>query len=297
MRVDQLISDHRMRLMSIVESAPSRREGCRRVGIHYSTYYRWRQRLEAEGPEGLFPRNRSGRAKSPARFRLEAEVVALSLANMAWGPDRLYWELRQRGVGVGSVSQVWRILKGHRLNRRRYRYRTMAVAQGMVVADEATEFRPARSQRPVGKLVAHKPGDLVQMDCFHIGRLKESRIGVRKQPGTVWQYTAIDVASSFTWAELHTTARNPSALHTSALALRVATDLAKWDWEWTQTSTDHGKEFVDHRFGDALAELGVKHRFTRPGRPQSNGKVEQVQNTILQECWKPSLIRYVEPSI
>ena len=137
----------------------------------------------------------------------------------------------------------------------------------------------------------------MQMDCFHIGRLKESRIGVRKQPATVWQYTAIDVASSFTWAELHTTAHNPSALHTSALALRVAHDLAKWDWEWTQTSTDHGKEFVDHRFGDALAELGVKHRFTRPGRPQSNGKVEQVQNTILQECWKPSLIRYVEPSI
>jgi transposase InsO family protein len=172
----------------------------------------------------------------------------------------------------------------------------LAVAMGLVEADLAPG-RTRTSMRQLGTLDANDPGDLVQFDCFQIGRLKEARLGAAKRPGMVWQYTAIDVASSFTWAELHTTARNPSAIHTTALAFRVAQDLARWQWTFRQVSTDRGNEFVAHRFQDALATLGVTHRFTAPGRPQSNGKVEQVHNTILQECWKPAFVSYVEPSI
>jgi transposase InsO family protein len=193
------------------------------------------------------------------------------LANPPWGPQRLFGELRRRGVEVGSPSQVWRILRSHDLSTRRGRYRLLTVAAGLNHADR--ELFVTRSRPLTGRLDAEKPGDLVQMDCFQIGRLKESRIGTAKTPGMVWQYTAIDVASSFTWAELHTTAHNPSAIHTTALAMRVAQDLTRWGWPLTQVSTDHGKEFVDHRFGDTLARLGVTHRLIPPGRPQSNGKV------------------------
>lgn len=294
MRADQLIADQRMRLMAVVEAAPSIREGCRIVGMHHSTYYAWLAQLERYGIEGLTPSSARTRARTATRNRYEAEVVALALANPAWGPQRLFGELRRRGVAAGSASQVWRILVHHRLNTRTRRYRLIAATQGLAVAE--TEG-PVRSRPWVGTLDAEKPGDLIQLDCFHIGRLKEARLGNRKIPGMVWQYTAIDVASSFTWAELHTTAHNPSAVHTTALAMRVADDLARWGWEWTRASTDRGNEFVAHRFVDALADLGVEHRYIKPGRPQSNGKAEQVQNTILQECWKPALISYVEPSI
>ncbi len=294
MTADQLIAAQRMHLMSIVENAPSVREGCRVARIHHSTYYDWKARRDVEGIDGLAPLYSRTRVKSAARIRYEAEVVALALANPAWGPRRLFGELKRRGVEAGSSSQVWRILVNHRLNTRQRRYRLMANAQGLAIAE--TEG-PVRSRPWVGTLDAENPGDLVQMDCFHIGRLKESRMGVAKKPGTVWQYTAIDVASSFTWAEIHTTAHNPSSAHTTALAFKVAEDLARWGWEWKQVSTDRGSEFVAHQFGDALDQLGVEHRYIKPGRPQSNGKVEQVQNTILQECWKPALISYVEPSI
>ena len=60
--------------------------------------------------------------------------------------------------------------------------------------------------------------DLEKLDTEHgsptgaVGRLSGTR-------GTVWQYTAIDVASAYTWAELHTTPRNPSAKWTAHLAL------------------------------------------------------------------------------
>ena len=297
MRADQLIADHRMRLMAVVAQAPSVREGCRRAGIHHSTYYEWLRKLDAEGIEGLAPKSSRTRVKTAARVRLESVVIATALANPPWGPQRLFSELESQGVDVGSVSQVWRILSAHRLNTRRSRYRMIAVARGIHDADQHTGVDRERSRPWVGTLDADRPGDLVQFDCFQIGRLKEARLGGRKIPGMVWQYTAIDVASSFTWAEIHTTAHNPSAVHTTTLAMRVAQDLTRWGWEWAAASTDRGNEFVDHRFGNTLAGLGVEHRFIRPGRPQSNGKVEQVQNTILQECWKPALVSYVEPSI
>ena len=294
MRMEQVIGRYRMQLLGVIRSAPSIREGCRRAGIHHSTYYDWMRLLDREGIEGLVPRPGRTRVLSPGRIRLEAEVVAFALANPPWGPARLCGELVARGVGVGSPSQVWRILVAHQLNTRAQRYRLLAAARGLNTAEGTLPPRP----RPrIGSLRANKPGDLVQFDCFHIGALKEARLGPHKQPGVVWQYTAIDVASSFTWAQLHTTARNPSAIHTTTLAHQVAQDLTRWGWDWTAATTDRGNEFVDHRFGDTLRQLGVEHRFIAPGRPQSNGKVEQVQSTILEECWKPAFVTYTHPTI
>jgi transposase InsO family protein len=295
-RMEQSIGRYRMRLIGMVGSAPSVREGCRRAGIHPSTYYDWLRLMDREGVDGLTPRPGRTRLLSPERIRLEAEVVAFGLANPPWGPGRLFYELQRRGVPVGSASQVWRILRAHDLNTRRHRYRLIAATRGLAQAD-LIRPTPRRSQPRVGRLEAEQPGDLVQLDCFHLGTMKEARLGVHKTPGVVWQYTAIDVASSFTWAQLHTSAHNPSAVHTTALALRVADDLARWGWTWKQASTDRGNEFVDHRFGDTLRQLGVKHRLIPPGRPQSNGKVEQVQDTVLEECWKPAFVGYTHPTI
>jgi len=293
-RTEQVIAQHRMRLIAVVAGAPSVREGCRRARIHYSTYYDWVKRLQREGVDGLCARGGRAQLKEPGRLRVESEVVALALANPPWGPDRLFLELRRRGVAVGSMSQVWRILRSHELNTRSKRWRLMAAARGM---SAATEALPPRYRGRVGVLDATEPGDLVQMDCFHIGALKEARLGAAKTPGVVWQYTAIDVASSFLWVELHTTAHNPSAVHTSALAHRVASDLAGWGWPFKQVSTDHGNEFIDHRFTDTLQRLGVRHRLIAPGRPQSNGKVEQVQGCILEECLKAAFVAATEPGI
>ena len=103
MRFDQLIGSHRMRLMAVVESAPSIREGCRRAGIHPSTYCDWLRRLDREGLDGLTPRSGRTRIKSPERIRLETEVVALALATPAWGPDRLFDEKDRTLTGWPGV--------------------------------------------------------------------------------------------------------------------------------------------------------------------------------------------------
>ena len=119
----------------------------------------------------------------------------------------------------------------------------------------------------------------------------------QSRKGTIWQYTAIDVASSFAWAELHASPHNPDPTRTTALAYRVVTELVKWGWETKAITTDNGNEFRAREFTEGLEELGVTHRRIRAGRPQSNGKVERVQGTLLEEFYKPVLSQYREPSI
>ena len=156
--------------------------------------------------------------------------------------------------------------------------------------------RPDRA--PIGRLDATVPGDLVQLDCFHVGSFKETRLRQGKQHrGQIWQYTAIDVASSWLWAELHATHHNPSPTITTHLAHRVATDLTHWGWTWKAATTDNGNEYRAQLFADTLTTLGVKHRYIKAGRPQTNGKVERVQRTLLEEFYQPTLIGYTEPSI
>jgi hypothetical protein len=87
----------------------------------------------------------------------------------------------------------------------------------------------------------------------------------------VWQYTAIDVASAYTWATLQVTRRNPSALWTSALARQVASDLAARGWRLERVMSDNASEFRSSVFQQTVARLGARHTFIRAGRPQTNG--------------------------
>jgi transposase InsO family protein len=141
---------------------------------------------------------------------------------------------------------------------------------------------------PERHIDASEPGEKVRLDCFYVGRLSGTK-------GTVWQYTAIDVASAFCWAELHTSERNPRARHTRELVDRVARELKAAGWKLGEVTTDNGSEFRSREFGRAVERLGARQRFIRAGRPNSNGCVERVQLTILEECWRPAFARSLVP--
>jgi transposase InsO family protein len=143
---------------------------------------------------------------------------------------------------------------------------------------------------PERHVEASRPGELVGLDCFYVGRLSGTK-------GAVWQYTAIDVASSFAWAELHASPRNPRAEHCSTLVCRVASELARAGWRLEAVVTDNGSEHRAGTFTDTLEQLGIQQRRIRAGRPQTNGHVERLQQTILEECWRPSFARSLVPRL
>lgn len=63
---------------------------------------------------------------------------------------------------------------------------------------------------------------------------------------------------------------------------------ARFGIEFEEILTDNGAEFGTknakakdgHPFERMLIELGIKHRYTRPYRPQTNGKVERLWRTM-----------------
>ncbi len=280
---DDLLFRHRLRLFArAAEVGVSR--ACRELGYHRSSYYRWKPFVLRHGLEILRPRERRPpRMPNQLPPFLEERIVAFALGQPGLGPRRIAAQLRRAPWGglVVSGSGVFKVLRRHGISTRRKRL--------SLVAGYAAPPGPERPAAPEpAHLEADHPGSLVQLDCFHIGRLTGTR-------GRVWQYTAIDVASSFTWAELHVTPLNPAARHCSALVRRVAGDLAAAGWTLEAVSTDNGSEFRAREFRSTVDELGAEQRFIRAGRPQTNGCVERVQRTILEECWRPTFAKSLVP--
>lgn len=281
---DDVIYRSRLRLFALAKEMGSVRAACRMLGVHHSTYYRWRRLLLRYGPELLRPRERrQPRMPNAISPMVEQRILAMAIAFPGWGPNRISLELGRAKWGGIKVSGngVWRLLRRHGLGHRTQR---LALVCGFSAPPEP-ERRPPL---PELHIEADRPGHRVQMDCFFIGRLSGTK-------GVVWQYTAIDVASSYTWAELRVTPKNPSAQWTSVLARRVAAELAKKGWRLEAVMTDNASEFRSQAFNHALAQLEAKHIYIRAGRPQSNGCVERVQQTLLEECWKPAFARYLTP--
>jgi transposase InsO family protein len=214
---------------------------------------------------------------------LEQRVIAFALGHPGYRPRRISAELARQKWGGIRISEhgVWRVLRRVGLNTRSRRL-------ALIARHHDPYERKPEPPPPERHIEASEPGQKVQLDCFYVGRLSGTK-------GTVWQYTAIDVASAFAWAELRTSERNPRARHTRELLHRVARELKAAGWKLREVGTDNGSEFRAREFGDQVEQLGARQRFIKAGRPNSNGCVERLQLTILEECWRPSFARSLVP--
>ena len=282
---DDVLTGYRRRLFTLAEEIGVR-PACRAMGVHHSTYYRLRKQVERFGLEALNVRERR-RPRMPNQIgpHLEQRIIAFALARPGFGPRRISAELRRPKWGGIRVSEhgVWRVLRRFNLNTRSKRLALIARHA------DPYESRP-RIPPPERHIDASEPGEKVQMDCFFVGRLSGSK-------GTVWQYTASDVASGFIWAELRSSERNPPARCTAELVHRVAGELLAAGWRLGEVTTDNGSEFRSQEFGAAVEGVGARQCRIKAGRPNSNGCVERAQLTILEECWRPAFARSLAPKI
>jgi transposase InsO family protein len=257
---------------------------CRTFGVHRSTYYHWKRQVDRHGLEMLRPRERR-RPQMPNQLpkMIEERIVSFSLAHPGLGPRRVASELAREKWGgiVVSANGVWKVLCRHGLNTRSKRLG--------LIAGYAAPYEPPREPEPERHIEVSRPGELVGIDCFYVGRLKGTE-------GAIWQLSAIDVASSYAWAELVICRQgNPTAVQTSRLAQRVARELKAAGWKLERVLSDNGNEFRGVQFPATIARLGARHSRIHAGRPQTNGHVEALHKTILDECWRPAFARYIYP--
>jgi transposase InsO family protein len=283
MSEDDVLFGYRLQLFDHA-ARTSVSEACRTFGVHRSTFYRWKRLVDRHGLEVLRPRERR-KPKMPNQLpaMVEERILAFAIAHPGLGPRRIASELRRKKWGgiVVSGNGVWRCLRRHGLNTRSKRL--------SLVAGYRAPYEPPREPEPESHIEVSHPGGLVGFDCFFVGRLRGTR-------GAVWQLSAIDCYSSFAWAELVVCREgNPSAKQTSALARRVARELKAAGWRLERVLCDNGNEFRGPLFHATVERLGARVTHIHAGRPQSNGHVEALHKTILEECWRPAFARYLYP--
>jgi transposase len=237
------------------------------MGISRPTAYKWWHRWDELGAEGLV--DRSSRPKScPHRTvpGIEAQIEELR-RTLKLGPARIGFRL---GIPPSTVHRVLLRLGISRLS---------------------------WMDRPTGQVIRRyereRTGELIHVDIKKLGKIpdgggwkvlgrqvgmKNSRPDGRRHLGYGYIHSAVDDHSRLAYSEILGDERKETA---SGFWKRAAAWFAELGIEVEEVLTDNGACYRSKPFAESLGT--IKHRWTRPYRPQTNGKVERFNRTMLEE--------------
>ena len=277
MTLEDRVQAQRLHVFRRAEELGSVTAACREAGISRSLFYRLRGRYARYGPDGLHPRRAKARRGRPPAVaaHVERAVIALALSWPTWGPNRLSVQLARQGIEI-APSTVYRTLRRVGLGTRRKRLGILehhsAQRAGLLTERTRRRLRPAKRH-----VHASRPGQLVCLDCFYIGKLK----GV----GKVWQITACDAATSYAMARVFVMAQPKAKVAEHFLRYVLVPHYRRAGWPIERVLTDGGSEFKGI-FDETCDDLGIRHTRTKPRHAWTNGFVERLQGTILHEHWR-----------
>jgi transposase InsO family protein len=239
------------------------------MGISRTTAYRWWARYRQLGVAGLHDRPSTAHHHPHRTPAVIEQQIATLRRQRKLGPARIAAIL---GLAASTVHRVLVRLGLNRL---------------------------AWMDRPSGRLIRRyersTPGELLHVDVTKLGRLRDGgghrihgrdsiqhRTRDRHAPvGYDYLHVAVDDHSRLAYVEILADERAPSC---AGFLRRAHAWFASHGVAIRQVMTDNAKAYrAAHTFQQALAELGATQCFTRPYRPQSNGKVERFNRTLAHE--------------
>jgi transposase InsO family protein len=231
-------------------------------GISRATGYKWLRRYRAEGEAGLLDRSSRPRRSPRALSADQAQAILAARIDRRWGPHRL------APLTGHPRSTVYATLRRAGLSRLRD-------------ADRPTGI-PVRYQ-------ACHPGALLHQDHKKLGRVPEGgghrthgRTTATHSHGVGYDHfeVVVDDRSRVAFVVPVPDERPASAVRALELA---ASEFARLGVRVERVLTDNGGPYRSHAYAATLAELGARHKRTRPYRPQTNGKAERFIKTMLGE--------------
>jgi len=235
------------------------------MGVSRETAYRWLRRWRIEGVAGLEDRSSRPR-RSPNQTPVEVEDRICELRRTRrWGPHRIAYALEM------SRSTVERVLRRRGLAR-------------LDAIDPPTRRVVRRYERAT-------PGELVHVDVKKLGRIPDGggwRVHGKSQGmirgrglGYDFFHVAVDDHSRVVYVEALSDEKGDTCAGfiTRAIAW-FATQSVTIERVMTDNAWNYRKALSFQR---ALADAGIRHLRTRPYRPQTNGKAERFNQTLLNE--------------
>ncbi|ETH90189.1 transposase, IS481 family [Bordetella pertussis STO1-CHOC-0019] len=113
-----------------------------------------------------------------------------------------------------------------------------------------------------------------------LARVTGNRRDTVEGAGWDFVFVAIDDHARVAFTDIHPDERFPSAVQFLKDAVAYYQRLGV---TIQRLLTDNGSAFRSRAFAALCHELGIKHRFTRPYRPQTNGKAERFIQSALRE--------------
>jgi transposase InsO family protein len=234
------------------------------MGISRDRAYVWWRRYQNEGVAGL--EDRSSRPhRTPTRTKASAERRIVGLRRKrGLGPARI------AGIVGMEASTVHAVLVRHGLSR----------------LDQLD--RPTRE--PIRRMEMARPGELVHVDIKKLGRIPKGggwrAHGRRQRPnniranrvGYAFVHSAVDAYSRIAYSEVLADEQGGTA---AGFWLRAVAFYAALGITVERVLTDNGACYRSRSFAAALDT--VRHSRIRPYRPQTNGKVERFNRTLLAE--------------
>jgi transposase InsO family protein len=229
-------------------------------GVTTKTVDKWVERFKAEGLAGM-----QDHSSRPHRLRQPTPVATIEriaeLRRQRWTGDQI---AREVGVSAATVS---RALKMRGLNR----------------------LKALEPAEPVRRYEREHPGELIHIDIKKLGRF--GKIGHRitglraeqvRTRGAGWEYVhvCIDDHSRVAFAQIMPDERKESAIAFLKAAIAYYQRLGV---TVQRVMTDNGSCYISKAFRKACKRLGLKHIYTRPYTPKTNGKAERFIQTALRE--------------
>jgi len=285
MTTKEKVARRKLSLLELAHDLGNVSKACKVMGYSRQQFYEIRRNFQTFGAEGLLDRLPGAKGPHPNRVSEEVEQAALehALAFPSHGPLRVAQELTLKGIQVssGGVRGVWsrhNLLTRHerllRLEREtRERKLELSAEQVRLLERFSPEFRERHIE-------VHHTGELVAVDTFFVGTLK----GV----GRVYLQSVLDCYSRYAWGRLYTSKLPITAVH--AFNNDVLPFFEAHDAVVETVLSDNGREFCgrpdQHPYELFLQLEGIEHRTTKVRRPQSNGFIERLHRTLLDEHFR-----------
>lgn len=137
------------------------------------------------------------------------------------------------------------------------------------------------------RIIKEKAGELGHIDTHYLNKGI-----VHNDNKRYYLVCVIDSCTRVAWAEVVEDLKSLTVMFSVLKCLNIIAD--HYQIKFKEVLTDNGPEFGkmesqnkrEHPFERMLMEIGIKHRYIKPYRPQTNGKVERFWRTIEEDLFE-----------
>jgi transposase InsO family protein len=244
----------------VIEEGQAPKAVATAFGVSAKTVGKWVERFKAEGLAGM-----QDHSSRPHTLRQPTPAATIErIAELR----RRRWTGKQIAKEVGvSPATMSRVLKKLGLNK----------------------LKALEPAEPVRRYERENPGELIHIDIKKLGRFDRvghritgDRTGQSNTRGVGWEFVhvCIDDHSRVAFVQIMPTERKECAIAFLKASIAYYRRLGV---TIQRVMTDNGSCYISKAFRKACKRLGLKHIYTKPYTPKTNGKAERFIQTALRE--------------